>query len=383
MNYPESLLQWIWENLQFQFTSLKTTLGEDIEIISPGTLNKGAGPDFKNAALFIRGVQWHGSIEIHLDGDDWYQHGHQHDPAYSSVVLHVVLTGSHIPAETVHGRVPHTLHIEPYLQTSLAGLLKTRQSSALPCSGSVTYLNQQAFEKQIEMAHKEYFEYKLHELLKLYDARRLPSDAWKKAFIGQIYRTLGVPGNSDNMLELYHKVSGKSNGYSSPEEWAEYVTEEAFSGNADKIWTKSGMRPAGCPERRVAQAAALQYAIDRYPQAQFLGKGLSSWGSLIRSVPGGQRPGQTSLSILEYTVFLPALYLLGKLFHDRTLMTGSYGQWKSGVPRLPSGISKPFLEAGFQIPPSSPKTGLVHQYKRYCSERRCHRCEVFKTAIRS
>ena len=167
--FPESLLQWVWGNMHFQCNSLKTAGGDVLEILSPGTLNTAAGPDFKHAEFYIRGARLHGHVEIHLDAVDWYRHGHDRDPAYSNVVLHVVLAQPHMQAKTVTGRIPHTLHIESYLQKSLAGLLKMQQVSALPCSGSITYLNQQAFEKQIDAAHREYVEYKLNELLNLYD----------------------------------------------------------------------------------------------------------------------------------------------------------------------------------------------------------------------
>ena len=146
---------------QFDCTKLKTVQGLDLSIVNPGRLNTASGPDFKDAELIIDGIRWHGHVEIHIRADDWDQHGHQVDPAYGGVILHVVLNNPHYSVRSTSGTVPHTLGLEPYLQSSLAKLLKVRHSSTLPCSRTVTYLSQQAFERQIQKVHQEYFEYKL------------------------------------------------------------------------------------------------------------------------------------------------------------------------------------------------------------------------------
>ncbi|MDX1591382.1 MAG: DUF2851 family protein [Balneolaceae bacterium] len=383
-NYPESLLQWIWGNLQFDCTKLKTAQGLDLSIVNPGRLNTASGPDFKDAELIIDGIRWHGHVEIHIRANDWDQHGHQDDPAYGGVILHVVLNNPHHSVQTTAGTVPHTLGLEPYLQSSLAKLLKVRHSSTLPCSGTVTYLSQQAFERQIQKVHQEYFEYKLDELLSLYNPHLPPGRAWVQCLTGQIYRTLGIPGNITAMEELHSRISGfDQTRYTEIEEWVETVLRAAFLQTPFIDWKSDGMRPAGKPKRRVSQAAALQFSIEKTSLQQFITMGLSSWPTLIQAVPKPFLPGKERSDTVKHTVFLPSIYLLGRLFHDRKLMSHSYELWKSGMPHLPAEISKPFLEAGLRISRTTPQGGLVHQYKRYCLQRRCHLCKVFYTAIRS
>jgi hypothetical protein len=382
-DYPESLLQWIWGNLQFNCTQLKTTAGQELSIVTPGRHNSGAGPDFKHAELIIDGIRWYGHVEIHIHGEEWNQHGHQNDPAYAGVILHVVLQGSHISVQTTSEKVPHTLELESYLQSSLAKLLKARHSTSLPCSGSITYLSQQAFEKQIQSVHREYFEYKLDELLTLYDPHLPPGQSWKQCLTGQLYRTMGIPGNKQSMDQLHKRVSAVSNSFTDLDSCVGHVQKAAFKDVPSIEWKTDGMRPAGRPEHRIVQAAALQFAVARMSLSCFLKPEGSSWDFLVQSVPKRFLPGKQRLDILEHTVFLPALYLLGKLFHDRNLMSRSFELWQSSMPQMPSEVIKPFREAGFRISKSCPQGGLVHQYKRYCSKRRCHHCEVFYTAIRS
>src|SRR5210317_1246555 len=86
---PESFFHFLWKYRLFSFP-LKSTQGERIEIIHPGTHNQDAGPDFQYARLRIDNTLWAGNIEIHVRGSDWLRHDHDKDRAYTSVILHVV-----------------------------------------------------------------------------------------------------------------------------------------------------------------------------------------------------------------------------------------------------------------------------------------------------
>ena len=85
----EELLHYVWKHKLFPLGDMKTTDGLPVEVIDTGLPNRHAGPDFFNAKVRIGETLWVGNVEIHRQASDWYRHGHDHDPKYDNVVLHV------------------------------------------------------------------------------------------------------------------------------------------------------------------------------------------------------------------------------------------------------------------------------------------------------
>ncbi len=88
--FTEKHLQALWLEQKY-FHPLHTVDNRPIKIISPGIWNNEAGPDFKNAHLFIGNQELRGDIELHLREEGWNLHKHQIDERYNQVILHVAL----------------------------------------------------------------------------------------------------------------------------------------------------------------------------------------------------------------------------------------------------------------------------------------------------
>jgi len=86
----EELLQFLWQYRLFNYKKLKDNNGNIIEILSIGTKNYDAGPDFLNARIRYNNLEWVGNVEIHVNSEDWFKHNHHLDPLYNSVILHIV-----------------------------------------------------------------------------------------------------------------------------------------------------------------------------------------------------------------------------------------------------------------------------------------------------
>lgn len=378
--YRESLFQWVWEQLEFDCRGLKTSCGKRIQIIDPGIPNHGAGPDFLKAHLIIDGLAWHGSVEIHKTTPEWNAHHHEKDRNFNNVILHVVY------AETGRKKVlrsdgtePFTLCLEPYINKHLYQLLSLQNRSVLPCGNKIPFINQKAFKRQVQTAHKEYFNVKVKAVLDHYDPQLPPSEAWKKALIIVLYEALGIPSNRDQMKELAGNLISSG---TLPNNLSAFLTlAEQKSGTIS--WYESGMRPASRPAKRIPQAAALHLAVQQRPFRDFLHGGVEIWESILSKIPRPLLPGSTRSGILKHTVFLPAIYLLGDLFQSRPLIQTAYESWENPPQQVPGEVIAPFKRAGFSVTSSTKKFGLAYQYKHYCLKHQCQRCEVFKSAIRS
>lgn len=86
----EDFLHYLWKFQKWNSAEPETTEHLPLKVISPGEHNFLSGPDFFNSRLIIGDQEWAGNVEIHINASDWYFHGHETDPNYDNVILHVV-----------------------------------------------------------------------------------------------------------------------------------------------------------------------------------------------------------------------------------------------------------------------------------------------------
>lgn len=90
----ENLLQAIWQNQRLRREHLQTLDGQVVRVLHPGFASVEGGPDFRRAVLqFGAASAVTGDIEVDLQGSGWRAHGHDQNPAFKQVILHVVWEG--------------------------------------------------------------------------------------------------------------------------------------------------------------------------------------------------------------------------------------------------------------------------------------------------
>lgn len=276
-------LQYFWRTGEFPH-SMKTCEGHRLRVLSPGWLNKQSGPDFINAQLEFNGTLYTGDVEIHRQAQHWYEHGHQHNPAYNNVLLHVVQSASKasLSAVTADGRKVATL-IWPDAET-----LQKRRSQSPPseycgkCASAVNHRNTDAFSHFLALAG----EWRILE-----KSRRLEARMLRVGFEQSVYEEfMGACGYSV-YKEQFKRIAqalpydrarqiAQQNPHALetallhlggllPEQWdhavpppAHYLRlkelrqEQLMGLNSLEIkWSRSGSRPINAPERRLAGAA--------------------------------------------------------------------------------------------------------------------------------
>lgn len=115
---PEQLLQSVWQQQRLLRDQLKTLDGLVVRVLHPGFKNYEAGPDFRGAMVRIGdGPICTGDVEIDLRAGGWHAHGHDRNPAFKNVVLHVIWDGK----KSAAGGIP-TLVLRGMLDASLDDL---------------------------------------------------------------------------------------------------------------------------------------------------------------------------------------------------------------------------------------------------------------------
>jgi hypothetical protein len=214
----ENLLHFVWQTRRFDQSNLMTTLEEHLEIIYPGEYNTDAGADFQNARLKIDDTLWIGNVEIHLKASDWYRHGHQNDPAYANVILHVVMEedkqienskGQLVPCLVMKNRIPGII-INSYQRLMASG-------QWIPCQASFQDVQEVIKSMWLERLVIERLEKKSNSVM------------------------IGLQQNSNNWEETFYQFMAKGFGLkinAEPfEQMARSMPLQILSRNRDRLFT--------------------------------------------------------------------------------------------------------------------------------------------------
>jgi hypothetical protein len=86
----EEFLHYLWKYSLYDRDKLFDNEKNKIIVLDPGEYNRDSGPDFFNARISVAGTVWAGNVEIHTKSSHFVNHGHQNDPAFNNVILHIV-----------------------------------------------------------------------------------------------------------------------------------------------------------------------------------------------------------------------------------------------------------------------------------------------------
>ena len=190
----EQLLHYCWKHKLFPLDPLKTTDGQDVEVIDPGLYNRrNSGPDFFNSKLRINGTLWVGNVEIHQKASDWYLHGHDRDAAYNNVVLHVCGVVD-TDVRTADGKfLPQmVLQVPPQVSSHYEELLKTDEYP--PCYQIIPSLTPLMVHSWMSALQTERLEQKTEAIRQRVERRH---GSWEDGYFMTLARNYGFGINGD------------------------------------------------------------------------------------------------------------------------------------------------------------------------------------------
>ncbi len=406
-------MYFVWQ--QRLFLTIETPDGQPLDILHPGLRNYDAGPDFFNAKVKLDGIVWAGNVEMHVKASDWYRHHHQDDPAYDTVILHVVMEAD---AEVkLHDGTPIrtvVMHIPADLMQRYQQLCSGRAAPLLP--GQVPIYSCISCSSRLEQVPKVVLhdwmtalctQRMIEKLQRVRDLVEGQLKAWPEAFYVVLTRSLGTGVNSDNMERLarslpyscllHHKDNlvqvqalllgqagllqmqdAAAREPKDQEEWKLMQREYAFLRQKFSLtplngiyWKTGRVRPPAQPEVRLRALAKLiwkhQDLFDEILEARNLEQ--------MEKIFSGNGLGKQTVRSLIINAIVPLLL--------------AYAQWQGDDERCESALHlleelppeenryiKQWEEAGIASKTAMDTQALLHLFKNYCQPHKCLRCRI-------
>ncbi len=417
----EKLLQHIWQHRLWMPEKLETVSGETVEVLDPGLLNHDAGPDFFNAKLRIDGRTWAGNVEVHVRASDWKRHGHDSDPAYGTVILHVVGSddaritrddGSEIPQLVLHCAERYKELLDKLMDRPEYELACFRQLENVPQIYRTDWLTALAFERIHSKTER------------LIETMQRTDGQWRAAFFVTLARGLGFGINGEpferlalatplNVL-LRHQgdchviesiLFGQATLLNGAETAGMLETEYLNSLRRDYdffrqkyhlqqpsglAWKMARMRPQNFPHRRIAWLAAvlaqgfniaadLASVKDIDSARELFSTELNTfWASHFSFAPttaSSSNPclSRSAIDILIINVIVPAMQAYATLYGNKENLR-ECSQILQSLPPEDNRIVRLFRSAGIDCPDAFTSQALVQLRRAYCEPRKCLYC---------
>jgi hypothetical protein len=416
--YREELLQFIWEQRLFDPLNLCTMDGGPVGVIRPGRLHRNSGPDLVEAQVRIGGQLWSGNVEVHIRSSEWYAHGHEKDPAYDNVILHVVYehdldvrtkSGVRVPTVELKNRIPADR------VATFRELMRTK--AWVPCEPQFDHVDRDRLPMWFERVLIERLERKCLDVEALF--KQLNGDA-QETFWHVLARGFGFKVNAEPFGMLAHALSLKV--------LLKYRddpvrTEALLFGQAGLLhvdfledhpralqqehrmlsalhglrpapvaaWQFGRLRPPNFPTVRLAQLAQVMVRCDgsfshlleqddpavisNHLQVEAAGYWLTHHRFDQSSKPGPKRLGGDAAQGLIINAIVPYLFAMGRVqgredFAERAL------KLLEALPAEQNTIVDGWAQLGVKAATAARSQALIELKNQYCGQRRCLSCVI-------
>lgn len=425
----ELLMQYIWQHRLWLPADMTTVDGYRVEVIDPGLLNTGPGPDFFNAKIRIGSRIWAGNVEMHVRASDWHRHGHDRDRAYDTVILHVVASddcrihrpgGEEIPQLVMPCAADFSTIYNEMVNDPVSQLPCARHIASLPGIYITDWLTALAFERLYQKSDRV--------------ARHVRDSAgdWGEAIYIVLARALGFGTNSDMFERLARQTplrkllrhrgdihaieaalfgqAGLLENISADTDCPEYIhrlkqdytfmtAKYGLQPPASVSWRMGRMRPQNFPHRRIAALAQmvadgftigydlLHAETEADVRALFDIPLRHYWKTHYSFSPPGAgdtrpqwRPGEkalskTSINTLIINVAAPVMHAYGTITGHSALCEHAVELLQSIAPENNS-IIRLFESAGIDSPDAFTSQALIQLRRNYCEPRKCLYCRI-------
>ncbi len=422
----EDFLSFVWRYQYFSSLSLCTQTGESLRILRTGQRNSDAGPDFSEARIVLDGIEWAGSVELHVKSSDWVAHQHTSDAAYESVILHVVWEDDR-PVRRQDGTRLPTLVLSPRVQEGVRNRYESLMDkpSEIACSSQfqdiarlpkIAMLDRVLLERLDTRAERirvlweqngrdweetayqwlgQHFGFRLNTPAFLRLTQIVPLKVIQKhrTSLGQIEALLfgasgllpEVPpdGYSQNLHKEYQFLAKKYT-----------ILPKQM---APQEWKFLRLRPAGFPTVRLAQWAALLqqqaglfaaltsmekvsdlYGLFRVTQSAYWKTHYQFGKAAASAVPA---LGKDAAELLVINAAVPLMVAYSRQ-RDQASYLDRAVRWLEQLPAEKNHITRTWAGLGMQVHTAFDSQALLEWQSQYCAQKKCLDCTVGAALVR-
>ncbi|MCE7060890.1 DUF2851 family protein [Dyadobacter sp. CY343] len=423
----EEILSFVWRFQYFESTNLVTDEQKRISVVRTGHRNNNAGPDFLEAAVVIDDVHWYGSIEIHVRSSDWFVHTHDSDPAYESVILHLVWENDK-PVMRQDGTLVPTLALKGSVKNSIMERYALLQDmgDTIPCAGMFSEIHEIHKYAMLDRVLLERLDRKAVAVMELLEKNRNDWEETAYQWLGmhfgfklndpaflrltQIVPLKVIQKHRDRLLDVEAILFGSAGLIPEKSEdiYVRSLQNEFrfFSTKyklADKVmqpheWKFAKLRPAGFPTIRLAQLARLLsiegnlfstiISVNSFEKMEDLFQ-LRQSDYWIRHYVFDKKAatpvpfmGKDAGSLLTINGIIPVLVAFARQRQQPELLDKAI-DWLSQLPSENNRITREWATLGMRVKTSADSQALIEWYNNYCLPKKCLDCTVGAGLVRS
>jgi hypothetical protein len=422
----EELLHYVWKHKMLPLAELQTTDGRLVEILDTGLHNRNGGPDFFNAKVKIGGTLWVGNVEIHLKASDWYRHGHDRDPRYNNVVLHVVeLADMDVKTQDGNYLPQLALEIPQVLKDNYSDLLHNDQYP--PCYRIIPDLTRLTIHSWLAALQTERLEQKTEAIQKRVEQC---DGSWEDAYFVTLARNYGfgingdafeqwalnvpllsVGKHRDDLFQIEAMFMGQAGLLqleSIPERYQAAALNEGYFTKlrneylflAHKFslkpmsyepWQFLRLRPQNFPHIRISQLANLFYerktglsllleceTLDQLRQ-QFETHVTPYWETHFlfgaESPRNIKKTSVSSANLLIINTAIPILFAVGRHRQREDLCDRAF-DFLEQLKAEDNYIIRMWKQCGLDVKTAGDSQALIQLKKQYCDRKDCLRCRI-------
>lgn len=399
----EELIHYLWKTHRLPKIGLQTTEGAQVEILKTGVLNTHDGPDFLNAQIRIDNVVWVGPVEMHIKSSDWYQHKHQIDPRYESVVLHVVLEENK-PVEISGRRIP-CIEVASYLKPDLVQKYSELQQckASLACSpyniidisNSFFWMRDKLITERLQRRIQEVRTAGMGTQALFYTlilgalgakANRIPfMDFAQKIHWAQLNRWRNRPERIYCYLMYLSGLFDKET-RAMPE--LQVIAAHIHEGMNREAWQTRQIRPSGQPKKRIIELCSLVRHDIFTPllESDDAFTFNEAWNIVLQVLRSGSvdrvKMSDFVLRNIALNAIVPFAFYRGVQSGDSNWFDFALGHLEEW-PAEQNNIVKLYQEKNIAVKSGGDSQALLELYRNYCVPKKCVSCSIGASLLRA